>query len=53
VITGLFDHNKVNDILHVPKGYDAVTLIPLGYPAKDAPAPKRRDIGEFTHKDSF
>ena len=53
VIVGLFDHNKTKEILKVPEGYEVVTLIPMGYPAKDSPAPKRREISEFTHINTF
>lgn len=53
VVMGLFDHNKVADILGVPEGYEVVTMIPVGYPAKPAAAPKRREIEEFTHYERF
>ena len=53
VITGAFDHNQVKEILKVPEGYEVVTVIPLGYPAKGSPAPARREIADFTHYDSF
>ena len=53
VVMGLFDHNKVADILGVPEGYEVVTMIPVGYPAKPAAAPKRRGIEEFTHYERF
>jgi nitroreductase len=53
VVVGLFDHNQANEALKVPAGYDVVALLPLGYPAKTPPAPKRRDIAEFTHYDRF
>lgn len=53
VITGLFDHDKAKAVLDVPEGYELVSLIPVGYPAKDTSAPKRRDISEFTHYDTF
>ena len=53
VIVGLFDHNKTKEILSVPEGYEVVSMIPLGYPAKDSKAPKRREIKEFTHSDTF
>jgi hypothetical protein len=45
--------DKTNDILKVPQGYELVLLIPLGYPAKISSAPKRREIIDFTHYDSF
>ena len=53
VITGMFDHEKAGEAMGVPDGYELVSIIPLGYPAKDSPAPKRREIGEFTHFEKF
>ncbi|MGD2125974.1 MAG: nitroreductase family protein, partial [Desulfobacteraceae bacterium] len=53
VIVGLFDHNRVKEILGLGENFEVVVLIPIGYPAKDAPAPKRREISEFTHYDKF
>lgn len=53
VIVGLFDHDKAKEILNVPAGYEAVALIPLGYPAKTPSAPKRKEIAEFTHYERF
>jgi len=53
VIVGLFDHNKSKEILGVPDDYELVSMIPLGYPAKDPEAPKRREISEFTHSEKF
>ncbi|MFP4445340.1 MAG: nitroreductase family protein [Desulfosudaceae bacterium] len=53
VVLGLFDQDKTAEILGVPEGYEAVTMIPVGYPAKTPSAPKRREIAEFTHYDTF
>ncbi len=53
VIVGLLDHKKAAEILGVPEGYELVTLIPVGYPAKSPEAPKRREIGDFRHEDKF
>jgi nitroreductase len=53
VILGLFDHDQVNAILGVPDDYEVVTILPLGYPAKESKAPKRREISEFVHKERF
>lgn len=53
VIVGLFDQDKAAEILKLPEGYELVSLIPLGYPGKDSPAPKRREISDFTHYDEF
>ena len=53
VIIGLFDHDKARDILGLGKDYEVVVLVPVGYPAKEASAPKRREIDDFTHYDKF
>ena len=53
VIVGLFDHNKAKEVLGVGRDYELVVLIPLGYPAKGSPAPKRREINEFVHHETF
>ncbi len=53
VIIGLFDHDKAAQILQVPSGVELAALIPLGYPARVPPAPKRRTPEEFTHQDRF
>ena len=53
VIVGLFDHNKVKEILGVPDDYEVVTMIPLGHPAKEPEAPRRRAINDFTHFEKF
>ena len=53
VIIGLFDHDRAKSILGVPQGFELVTMIPLGFPAKEPSAPKRREIEEFTHRERF
>jgi len=53
VVVGLFEHDKVAKELGVPDGYDLAALIPMGYPTKEANAPKRREISEFVHYDKF
>lgn len=53
VIAGLFDHDRAKAALNVPDGYELVTLIPMGYPAKESTPPKRRKISEFTHYDTY
>ena len=47
---GGFDIDKAEEILGVPEGYGVVVLMPIEYPAKRAPALKRREIAEFIHK---
>jgi len=53
VITGMFNHNQAAEALNVPEGYELVSLIPMGYPARTGSAPKRREASEFTHQDTF
>ena len=53
VIIGLFDHEKAKKILNIPKGYELVSLISLGYPDQNPKAPKRKEINEFVHFDEF
>ncbi len=53
VIVGLFDHDKAKSILKIPEGYELVVLIPIGYPAKISSAPKRREIREYVHHNTF
>lgn len=53
VIVGLFDHDRAKEIVGVPEGYELVAMIPLGYPAKEGSAPKRRETNEFIHNESF
>lgn len=53
VIVGLFDHEKAGRVINLPMGYELVTMIPLGHPAKTGSAPKRRTAGDFTHDNTF
>lgn len=53
VIVGLLDHDRAKAVLNVPDGVELVALIPLGYPAKTPPAPKRREAAEFTHRETY
>jgi nitroreductase len=52
-IVAYLDHNKAEEILELPKGYELVSLISLGYPAESPTAPKRREISEFVHYEKF
>jgi len=53
VITGAFNHDQAKEVVKVPDGYELVSLIPMGYPAKKPSAPKRREESEYTHHDTF
>jgi nitroreductase len=47
VIVGNFNHRAVAEILGVPGEVEVVAMTPLGYPATEGSAPKRKDIPEF------
>jgi nitroreductase len=53
VVVGLFDHDKAAEAVGVPAGYQLVSMIPLGYPARIGAAPKRRERGEYVHAEKF
>jgi nitroreductase len=53
VIVGLFDHKRAEEILGVPQGREVVAMTPLGYPAAESAAPKRKEISEFVFDDHY
>jgi len=53
VIIGLFDHKKVEEILGVPPNAEVVAMTPLGYPATEGLAPKRKEISEFVFNEKY
>jgi nitroreductase len=53
VIVGSFDHEMAEKVLRIPKGYEIVALLPLGYPAHAPSAPKRREVKTFVHYGHF
>jgi len=53
VIVGLFDHDRVGEIIKLPADHEVVVLVPLGFPDHEPKPPKRRDVGDFVHNDTF
>jgi nitroreductase len=53
VVVGLFDHKRVEEILGVPPNVEVVAMTPLGYPAAEAGAPKRKEPSEFIFYDKY
>ncbi len=53
VIAGNFDHAAVGAELGLPKGYVALTMIPLGHPAGETRTPPRRELSEQVHLEEF
>jgi len=53
VVVGMFDHKKAEKILEVPQDIEVVAMTPLGYPATEGSAPKRKDISGFVYSDHY
>jgi nitroreductase len=53
VVIGLFDHKKVEEILGVPQNVEVVAMTPLGYPASEGSAPRRKEISEFVYNERY
>ena len=53
VVVGLFDHDKVGEIIKLPEGHEVVALIPMGYSDQQPSPPKRKEVTEFCHNDTF
>ena len=48
VILGIFDAQKIADLIGLPEGQRVTALIALGYPEKDSSAPPRKSIEELS-----
>ena len=53
VIVGLFDHDKAGEIIKLPKDHEVVALIPMGYSDQQPSPPKRKEVAEFCHNNTF
>ena len=53
VIVGMFDHRKAAEILGVPQNFEVVAITPLGYPASEGFAPRRKEISEFVFYEKY
>ncbi|MBQ4464946.1 MAG: nitroreductase family protein [Oscillospiraceae bacterium] len=47
VILGIFNEDKVRELLHLPDGESVSALLPLGYPAEEPNCPKRKSLDEL------
>ncbi len=47
VIMGIFDEDKVAQLLDLPEGREVIALIPVGYPAETPTAPRRKPVEEM------
>jgi nitroreductase len=53
VVVGMFDHKKVEEILGVPQNVEVVAMTPLGYPAAEGGAPRRKEPSEFIFYEKY
>ena len=53
VMVGLFDHKKAEEILGVLRSVEVVAMTPLGYPATDGSARKRKEASEFVFYERY
>lgn len=47
VILGIFDGEKVTECLELPEDRELVALIPIGYPAEEPTAPRRKTVEDL------
>lgn len=48
VIMGIFDENKVSQVIPLPEGQQVAALIAIGYPAEEPKAPRRKAVEELS-----
>jgi len=53
VVVGAFDHKKAEETLGVAPDVEVVAMTPLGYPATQASAPKRKEVSEFVFHENY
>src|SRR4030043_2239210 len=53
VVVGMFDHKKAEEILGLPQNAEVVAMTPLGYPAAEGSAPKRKEPSEFIFYEKY
>jgi nitroreductase len=53
VVVGMFDHKKTEEILGLPQNVEVVAMTPLGYPAVQRSAPKRKEVSEFVFNERY
>ncbi len=53
VIVGAFDAKKAASLLGVPEDREVVVLVPVGVPAEAPSPPKRKEVADFLHRETF
>lgn len=47
VVLGIFEEEKLRELLELPEGMGVACLMPLGYPAEEPAPPKRKEVAEL------
>ena len=47
VIMGIFDEDKVSEVIPVPEGQKVAALIAMGYPDEEPKAPRRKTVEDL------
>ena len=47
VILGVFDEEKIAEVITIPEGQQIAALVAVGYPAEQPEAPKRKTVNEL------
>lgn len=47
VVLGIFEDSKVAELPELPEGMGVACLMPLGYPAEEPGAPKRKEVADL------
>ena len=47
VVLGIFEEKKLAEMLELPEGMGVACLMPLGYPAEEPTAPKRKEVADL------
>ena len=53
VVVGLFDQDRAAEIIGLPEEHEVVVLIPMGYADHNPSPPKRKEVAEFCHQNTF
>jgi nitroreductase len=53
VMVGLFDAKEVENLLGVPENVSVVAMTPLGYAQKEVSAPRRKELVDFVHFETY
>jgi nitroreductase len=53
VIIGLFDARKIETLLGIPENVSVVALTPLGYSQQEVSAPRRKELADFVHFETY